>query len=584
MGDGAPEETPEAGDAAFVFGSVTMRRGGVTRATLQRMRCFAEAGIRVRLFLTRYGSYEQDEEAAIRAAWSLPESVKFRYFWRDAPPGGGGAPADPGTVTGRKHFAPDGRLVRIDQRDAAGAVLARAYFDPRGRFVLSDHTDPETGTTTVRRWFDSSGACWLTTWLDENGKPRKAVRHTPQPVAYEDFGCCAAEWVDAELADASEPVVFSDERDRDSVLLSLRHPGARLVAVIHSTHIAKPYSPDGKTKRNYLPILDPPDALDAIVVTTARQRDRIIARHGGTKIKVINHAAPEVPELTPDREPGLLAVVSRFEPQKGVEDAIKAFARAANRVPQARLDIYGIGTQAKMLEERVTELELGDRVRFRGFTHRALEVLASASATVSTSRYEAWGMAITEAMAVGTPVIAYDVDFGPGEIIRHGVDGLLVPPTDIDALAEAMVRVLGDPDYAARLGARAREVSERFSAERWRAEWLELFTAMAEGPPRRTTPSSGSESSRTVRRTTENPQTSRRLRRLARASTAAARRSASRLAAQARARSSAGAGLTAGPVPGDDGTWRQGYYRDGLPVLLRGDGAHHVSSGHDRRA
>jgi hypothetical protein len=84
-----------AGEAAFVFGSIAMRRGGATRTVLARVRLYAEAGIKVRLLLTGHGEWEDEEETAVRKAWRLPDSVEIRYFWREAAPGGGGAAAGP---------------------------------------------------------------------------------------------------------------------------------------------------------------------------------------------------------------------------------------------------------------------------------------------------------------------------------------------------------------------------------------------------------------------------------------------------------------------------------------------------------
>src|SRR5690606_5857623 len=102
-------------------------------------------------------------------------------------------------------------------------------------------------------------------------------------------------------------------------------------------------------------------------------------------------------------------------------------------------------------------------------------VFASATATVLSSRHEGLPLVLTEAMGVGTPFVASDINYGPAEIIRHEVDGLLVPAGDIEALADALVRVLGDPAFAARLGERAGDVTKRFTFERWSKEWLSLY-------------------------------------------------------------------------------------------------------------
>jgi glycosyltransferase involved in cell wall biosynthesis len=94
--------------------------------------------------------------------------------------------------------------------------------------------------------------------------------------------------------------------------------------------------------------------------------------------------------------------------------------------------------------------------------------------------FEGLPLVLTEAMSVGTPFVAYDVNYGPSEVIRHEVDGLLVPSGDVDALAHGLIRILGDPGYAAQLGRRAREVTDRFSAERWATSWLHLYDELAD--------------------------------------------------------------------------------------------------------
>ncbi|MGH3516724.1 MAG: glycosyltransferase [Haloechinothrix sp.] len=498
-----------AGEAVFVFGSIAMRRGGVTRTILNRMRLYAESGIKVRLLLTGHGPREDDEEAAIRKAWPLPDTVEIRYFWREAAPGGGGAPADPlaparqvpgctafpdptapdtlvrfyhdGLLVKTKHFESDGRLQRIDQHDPARRPVSREYFDPHGRLVRIDEINPDTGKATLRRWFDRSGECWLTNWLSKLGGPGSAVRHRPSPVGYDNLGQCVAEWVDEVLAGSAAPVVFSDTRNQDHVLLAMTHPGARKVAVLHNCHTTKPYRAEDATKSNWLPLFDNIDRVDTVVALTHQQRDDIVRRYGGTNLTVINHPTPPSPEFRVPREPGLLVAISRLETQKRLDDAIRAFALAAREVPQARFDIYGTGTEARTLKALVNKLNMTDRIRFHGFTHRALELFARASATVLSSWFEGFPLVLNEAMGVGTPFVAYDINYGPAEVIRHDVDGLLVPRGDIEALAAAMVRVLGDAEFAARLGARAREVTERFSAERWEREWTELFAKLATG-------------------------------------------------------------------------------------------------------
>lgn len=513
MSDVVPWRPSTRSEAVLILGTIAMRRGGVTRMVLARIRCYAEAGIKVRLLLTGYRADEDHQEAAIREAWSLPDSVEIRYFWRDAAPGGGGAPVDarvsaseePGLVATTesksgattvrfrdehgllvtaKRFTPQGRLVRVDRHEPGGPVVTREHFDADGRLVVRDGMDAGGKKPLVRRWYARSGECWLTTWLNGDGRPRQTVRHLPEPIGYHHFGQCVAEWIDRELANSPAPVVFSDTREQDAILLALRHETVRKVSVVHNGHTSQPYRSSDSTKSNYRPLLEHLSGIDTLVVLTERQRRDIAERYGGAELTVINHATPDVPEQAAQRDPNLLVAVARMERQKRLEDAIRGFARAAPKLPHARFDIYGGGSERTELGKLVAELGMTDRIRFRGFTEDALNVLAGATAMVFTSRFEGWGLVISEALAVGTPVVSYDINYGPAELIRHEVDGLLVDPGDLDGLAAALVRVLGDEDYAAKLSERAPEIRERFTTQRWRAEWLGLMKRLDEREPR----------------------------------------------------------------------------------------------------
>lgn len=493
-----------AGEAVFIFGSIAMQRGGVTRAILSRMRLFSDAGIKVRLLLTGHHHHEVREEAEIRKAWAMPDSVEIRYLWREVAPGGAGGPVDPlaadrhepgmtafsenvktgelvrfyrdGLLVKTKHFTDDGRIEQIEHHDAARRCVSRAYFEGKGRLVYIDEMNVNTGKPALRRWFDRSGECWLTTWMTASGNPAATLRHGVETVAYDNFGQFVARWVDEVLADAVAPVIFSDSRGQDPVLLALAHPTLRTVAVMHNCHTKEPFTAHDPTKLYWLPLLENLDSFDMVVSLTHQQRDDVASRYGGSRHTVINHPTPPVEDVRVDRQPGRLVAVARFAHQKRLDDAIRAFALAAPRVPGASFDIYGSGAEAAKLRALVRSLDMTDRIQFRGFTHRALEAFAGATATVLSSRFEGFPLVINEAMGVGTPFVAYDINYGPAEVIRHEVDGLLVPPGDVQALSEAMVRVLGDPDYGAQLGERAREVTERFSTRRWGEEWIGLFT------------------------------------------------------------------------------------------------------------
>lgn len=172
----------------------------------------------------------------------------------------------------------------------------------------------------------------------------------------------------------------------------------------------------------------------------------------------------------------VIVSMGRLSFEKGFDMLIKAFAKAHESMPELWLVIFGEGRDRDTLQRLVGELALSGRVCFPGRVSFPIPLLKQSDLFVMSSRYEGFPMALCEAMACGLPVISFDCPTGPGEIIRNGVDGILVPPEDINALSKAIVRLIGDEVERKAMASRAPEILERFSEERVMAEWDKLLT------------------------------------------------------------------------------------------------------------
>lgn len=192
--------------------------------------------------------------------------------------------------------------------------------------------------------------------------------------------------------------------------------------------------------------------------------ERTIVIYNAGMDEAVEQLAVE-PDVSLSRDLGvpLLVACGRLTEQKGFLHLLRALALVREHIP-AELWVLGEGDQRAALETEVRRLGLERAVRLAGFQRNPYPYMREADVFVLSSLWEGFGNVVTEAMAVGTPVVATDCPHGPAEIIQHGESGLLVPPGDPRALAEAILRVLRDGALRQRLAEQGRKRSEAFTA------------------------------------------------------------------------------------------------------------------------
>ena len=182
-----------------------------------------------------------------------------------------------------------------------------------------------------------------------------------------------------------------------------------------------------------------------------------------------------------DASEKLVIGMGRLSWEKGFDRVVRAFARVARRHSQWSLVIWGEGEGRCELEELRDRLGLRGRVRFPGWTKEPFLEMQRAGLFVLPSRYEGFPNVLCEAMASGLAVVSFDCPSGPRDIVRDGVDGILVPCGDVVALAAAIDRLLGNESERERLGESAMEVVRRFDVKRVMGMWDSVVHEVVEG-------------------------------------------------------------------------------------------------------
>lgn len=176
----------------------------------------------------------------------------------------------------------------------------------------------------------------------------------------------------------------------------------------------------------------------------------------------------------------LLLMVGRLHPEKGYPHLFRAMADVKRRTDRpVKLLVAGTGPLLETFRKETEVIGCADVVQFLGFRRDVHDLMAAADVVVHPAAAEAFGLAVAEALYVGTPIVASRVG-GIPEIVRDGLDGVLVPPADPPALADAIVALLHDPGRRqAMTGFGRQRVAERFRFERMIREYEVIYERAA---------------------------------------------------------------------------------------------------------
>ncbi|MBI3248596.1 MAG: glycosyltransferase [Deltaproteobacteria bacterium] len=185
--------------------------------------------------------------------------------------------------------------------------------------------------------------------------------------------------------------------------------------------------------------------------------------------------------LSPDHR--VVSMIVRLEPAKDVSTFLRAAALVAQRRPDVSFLIVGGGSQQNELEREAAQLGLHGRLVFTGLRRDVPRLLSISDVSALSSLKEGMSNTIMESMAAGKPMVATQVG-GNVELIVDGETGFLVPPRNPEAFADALHKLLADPDGARRMGKRAQErIIQLFSAEALVAKTERLYDELVGQAP-----------------------------------------------------------------------------------------------------
>ncbi|WP_165769013.1 glycosyltransferase [Virgibacillus profundi] len=496
----------------FLCNSVDIERGGLTKASLKQASLFAELGYETEIITFNFNAYYPYIKQKLADLGKVHPNVFIRNMYEDIEgqknselktklkPANLKKLADGGALSKRNgHNAyrvlkngyytkyiglgKGNTLKLIDYFNENRYRTRREEYDPGGNLKRTIYTDLETNKPRQTIYFDKKGRSYLSAWYSKekdkydhihvfNKKGEITEEYTG------DIMKLKQAWLKDLIKDDNNPVIISDTRSTDAILTGLKAKHAITIWRLHSHYLGAPYKDDSPIANKVEHGLNHMDKFDGVFLLTNQQKQDMSDNYGnGEKMYVIGHyhesSKSFLEKLKPtEKDKNRAVVISRLSTLKRVDHIIKAFRKVVDQLPNVKLDIYGKGTEEEKLRNLIEQLQLTNNVHMSGYTQNPDKAYENALFTALTSKSEGFSLSVLESMANKTPVISYDIKYGPNDLIEHGKNGYIVKDKNIDALAEKMIHLFENPIEAIKMGKNAEHfIQDHFSKKSYAEKW-----------------------------------------------------------------------------------------------------------------
>jgi poly(glycerol-phosphate) alpha-glucosyltransferase len=432
--------------------------GGMTGALLHRSRAFVRLAGRSVDILTLDDRLDYAEvEDTLRDAGEIIDGIRILNIWdwlrtHDV---------DRGSHTSLPHeHDPLGAGPDVREHERGGAVLLRERRDEGGDVVAIDR-------------LRADGSLLVTDRRDPAAQKRTLVLYDRNGTAVRSWGSAWGiyrYWLD-EVIGGKKSFLIVDSKTAARFALTYRRHNVVTMHVIHGSHRSADGSGLSASRRSVLENLADFDAV--VLLTEGQRRDLIHDLGPQPHLAVIPNGFNPVAEAGEQggRVRGRGVMLASLIARKRVSHAAKAVVSAAGEA-DVTLDVFGEGERRPLLEKTIRSLDAQERVRLRGYDPAARSAFATADFMLLTSKSEGLPLVLVEAMAAGCIPIAYDIPYGPADVIADGRNGFLAPAGDIDALAKRIVELQRMPERAVEaMRRRARATAARFGDEAVTRAW-----------------------------------------------------------------------------------------------------------------
>ncbi|WP_455671789.1 glycosyltransferase family 4 protein [Phocaeicola sp.] len=215
--------------------------------------------------------------------------------------------------------------------------------------------------------------------------------------------------------------------------------------------------------------------LDAFVVLTQNDAE---SWNSIRKVEVIPNPYSFAPKHPSNCKAKRIISAGRLNEQKGYERLIEAWSYIAPQHPEWKIDLYGHGEEKEKFDKMIKDLKIEKSFHILPPTNHIMDEFCKSSFYVMSSRFEGLPMVLLEAMSCGLPCISFDCPHGPSDLIRNGVNGILVENGNIRELACAIEKMISDEDRRIEMGQKAFQLVQKYSPDNIMPKWIHLFNSL----------------------------------------------------------------------------------------------------------
>ncbi len=387
-----------------------------------------------------------------------------------------------GVMVRKEHYTGYAYCLRTVEYFKDGKRVKAEYYDDWG-YLNKVREYGADGSYPVERFYDTGGRLCVEAFYrfkdNENEVYRVILYDGDSKTECADNAEMAAVYLNRSMTDAKLYLLVVESGLMAKAAANVNKPNALRAAVVHSVFLEDPYNLKSPPQPFYRYICENRSLFDHIIFPTRAARDDFLNKYTDYTGNAahIPHPCP-MPAVRADfngRDHRKAVIIARFDPVKRINEAIDIFGLVVKRLPDVKLEIYGAGSGEESYRERIRALGLQKNVFIMGFTDDPGSVFRGAALSVMTSAAEGFGLALAESICGGCPAFAYNIKYGPADIIKDGKTGGLIPRFDRRNFAERLTDYFMNIKDQRTMSENCLRDAERFGAGPFMESWFSVY-------------------------------------------------------------------------------------------------------------